>query len=271
MTDRWVEPDRIADVIRNIAAEEIMPRWRNLKAHEIHEKAPGDQVTDADLATERRLTETLSGLLPNSLVIGEEATAADPDVLNRLDEPGPVWIIDPVDGTSNFARGTEVFCVMVALVHQGATVASWIYLPVTDEMVIAEQGGGARLNGSPLKPSIEDHPMRMRGSVHTRFMPKERGQAVRPRLAAFRSNKEYYCAGHTYVHLARGDLEHAFFWRTKCWDHAMGALIVEEGGGRVAFLDGADYRPDMRDRTGLLAVSHGACWGMVKDILWPDD
>ncbi|MGF1455491.1 MAG: inositol monophosphatase family protein [Alphaproteobacteria bacterium] len=268
MVSGRLELDRVSDLIRSVAAEEIMPRWRNLKRHEIHEKGPGDQVTDADLATERRLTEGLAALIPGSLVVGEEAVAADEAILGHLNDPGAVWIIDPVDGTANFARGTDVFCVMVALVKAGETVAAWIYLPVDDQMALAERGSGAVLDGVPFEPSAETDPHRMRGSVHVRYMPKEKGRFVRPRLSSFRSNKEFYCAGHTYVHMARGDLDHALFWRTKCWDHAMGALIVTEAGGRVAFLDNTPYRPDIKGRTGLLATAQDETWLMVRDILW---
>ncbi len=263
-----LELGQVSELIRTVAAEEIMPRWRNLEKHEIHEKGPGDQVTDADLATERRLTEGLSALIPGSLVVGEEAVAGDETILQRLSDPGAVWIIDPVDGTANFARGTDVFCVMVALVQGGQTVAAWIYLPVSDEMAVAERGAGAFLDGTPFTPSQETDPMRMRASVHVRYMPKEKGRFVRPRLSIFRSNKEFYCAGHTYIHLARGDLDHAFFWRTKPWDHAMGALIVTEAGGRVAFLNNTDYRPDIQGRVGLLATAQDATWLTVRDILW---
>ncbi len=265
---RPVDMDAVSTLIRTVAGEEVMPRWRNLSSDEIFEKGPGDQVTQADLATERRLTEGLSALLPGSLVVGEEAVAGDEGILDRLQEDGYVWVIDPVDGTANFARGTDVFCVMVALVRGGQTVAGWIYLPVDDAMAVAELGAGARLDGTPFTPSTLTEPMRMRASVHVRYMPKEKGRLVRPRLSVFRSNREFYCAGQTYVHLARGDLDLAFFWRTKSWDHAMGALIVSEAGGRVAFLDDVDYRPDIRDQVGLLAVAKADQWHPVRDILW---
>src|SRR5690349_21342761 len=106
--------DRVSAIIREVAEAEILPRFRRLQQSDIREKGPGDLVTVADEVAERRLTERLRDLVPNSLVLGEEAVAADQRVLGRIFEEDPVWIIDPVDGTSNFASGKPAFGVIVA-------------------------------------------------------------------------------------------------------------------------------------------------------------
>ncbi len=135
-----VDIDRVTALIAEIAAEEIMPRFTKLAAGDVREKAPGDLVTIADEATEHRLTPLLTQLLPGSCVLGEEGAAASPALFDRLAGDAPVWVIDPVDGTSNFAAGAGDFGVMVALVRHDAVLAGWIHDPRTGETVTAEQG-----------------------------------------------------------------------------------------------------------------------------------
>src|SRR5437879_2711858 len=114
MAPASVDLERVTGLIEETAALEILPRFRKLAAGDIREKEPGDLVTVADEAAEARLTPLLTALLPGSLVLGEEAAAADPKLLNRLLGDHPVWVIDPVDGTGNFAAGRPAFAVMVA-------------------------------------------------------------------------------------------------------------------------------------------------------------
>ena len=85
--------DAVTTLIREIVAEEVVPRFERLAHGDISEKAPGDLVTIADIQTERRLTEALTQLLPGSVVIGEEAAASDPSILGLLAQPAPVWVI----------------------------------------------------------------------------------------------------------------------------------------------------------------------------------
>src|SRR3546814_18101871 len=102
-----------------IAAEDVLPRFQALAAHEIHEKAAGEVVTVVDVAVEKRLTARLTDLLPGSLVVGEEAVHAEPALMDQLASDAPVWILDPIDGTRNFAHGRPVFAIMVALAQGG--------------------------------------------------------------------------------------------------------------------------------------------------------
>ncbi len=266
-----VDLDAVSAIMAEAAAQEIMPRWRNLQPHEVREKTRGDPVTDADVGTERVLTDRLTALLPGSTVVGEEGVADDPLMIERLEDEAPVWLIDPVDGTANFRDGSELFCCMVALIQSGETLAAWIYSPVTQDLAVAERGAGARFNGAPMTPNGAKAPAQMEGAVHVRYMPKAVGQTVSARLGAFASNKELYCAGHVYQRLATGELDHALFWRCKPWDHAMGALIVEEAGGRTAFQDETRYQATIQGRTGLISVAHAPLWTAVRDILLPPD
>ncbi|MCP5433528.1 MAG: inositol monophosphatase [Alphaproteobacteria bacterium] len=267
MADALIEP--VADRIRAVAAEVILPLHRNLTDEQIRFKGHNDPVTEADEESERRLTRELRALLPGSLVVGEEAVAADPAVLDRLMEPNPVWIIDPLDGTGNFARGSDVFAVMVALVEAGETRAGWIYAPVSGRMLTAELGGGAHLDGRLIAKDRAARPLgALIGAVHTRYLPAEPRRAVEARLARFARNAELYCAGLTYLGLAAGSYDHALFWRAKPWDHAAGALALAEMGGRTAFLEEDPYAPLARDRVGLLSVRNGERWREIRDALF---
>ena len=128
---------RISRLLEEIAAEEVMPRFRALSDRDITRKAGGEIVTTADYAVEERLAAALAGLLPGARVVGEEATHREPALLELLDQPEPVWVIDPVDGTANFAQGKPAFAVMLALVRDRQTCAAWIHDPVGDDRSVS--------------------------------------------------------------------------------------------------------------------------------------
>src|ERR1041384_1783369 len=146
------EPGLVAKRLRDIARVEVLPRFRQLQKHEIREKSPGDYVTVADEAMEAALAPKLAALLPGSLLVGEEDCARDPSVIRRLASDQPVWVIDPVDGTANFAEGKEEFCSMMALVERDQVLGGWIYDPVTDTTSYAVKGQGAWSAGQRLAP-----------------------------------------------------------------------------------------------------------------------
>jgi fructose-1,6-bisphosphatase/inositol monophosphatase family enzyme len=262
--------EHVAKLIVEIAAEEIVPRFRNLAKGEVMEKGRGDIVTKADHETERRLTACLRELVPGSRVVGEEAAHDDPSLIAEIAKEGAVWVIDPLDGTSNFARGRERFAVMVGLVMNGETLAGWIHVPPRGVTAVAERGQGAYIAARRLKVAPERPLGAMRASVHTGFLPKEIKERVRDTTKRLGSNEEIYCAGQVYLALAEGDLDGALFWRTKPWDHAMGALILEEAGGVHGLADGTPYAPTFVDRYGLIAASGKGTWRALRDLLFPE-
>lgn len=114
--------EAVAAAIFEAAQTEILPRFRSLQAHEIKEKSPGDLVTVADLEAEQTLNRALSELLAGSVLVGEEAVAENPKFLQALRTEPVCWLVDPIDGTINFAHGVPLFDTMVALVIAGETV-----------------------------------------------------------------------------------------------------------------------------------------------------
>ena len=168
------DPYQVDQIIRSVAAAEVMPRFRNLKASEISEKSPKNYVTIADIEAERRLKEDLTRLIPGSVAIGEESVEDDPNLLNLLKNEAPVWILDPVDGTGNFATGKACFALIVAYCVAGETIAGWIHDPINNVTVSAIKGKGAWIGSTQLKTPNEIHVEEMTGSLGPRFQQKMR-------------------------------------------------------------------------------------------------
>ena len=232
-----VDAERVAAVIRAVAEEAVLPRFRNLSAGDIKQKTgPADLVTVADTESERLLTAALTGLLPGSTVVGEEAVAADESVLARLEGDAPVWILDPVDGTAMFAKGDPGFAMIVALAVRGRTVAGWIHDPMPNRTAVAELGGGAWLDGKRMRVAADRPIADMVGGVW--WSPALR--SISPKV---RGTRNPYSAGLGYMALASGELDFAVFRRLNPWDHAAGVLMHLEAGGTSMLVDGEPYRP----------------------------
>lgn len=259
--------DAVAALMRDAAASAILPRWQRLADDEVEQKSPGDLVTAADREAEAIIERGLFTLLPGSRVVGEELAASRPKVLQGLDD-GTVWLVDPLDGTSNFVAGGAAFAVMVALLRGGEAAMSWILAPLTGELAFAERGGGAYLAGQPVRtPRHSPGPAGLRGAVLTRFMPPAVRASVEARTFCMGAALPgLYCADAEYPGIVRGEQHFALFWRTLPWDHAPGALFLAEAGGRVARPDGVPYRP-ADGRAGLLAAQNEAVWEDAKRTL----
>jgi len=248
--------ETVAAIIREAAAEEIVPRFKNLSAGQIREKRPGELVTEADTEAERVMTRRLRDLLPGSAVVGEEAVSADPALLKALEGEGAVWVIDPVDGTANFAKGHARFAVIVALVRDGVTVAGWIFDPLGERMVTAEHGAGAWVGGERLAVLPAAPLAQLSGSV------KRSGRLSA--LVAKTGRKG--SAAHDYIDLVTGRLHFAHYNRLMPWDHAAGVLIHAEAGGHAGLTDGRPYRPKAEEGCLLLAPSP-ECWTSLQAVI----
>ena len=143
----------IVALMRRVSAEVILPRYQTLAAHEVIAKAANDMVTIADTEAEAMLAEGLAAILPEAAIVGEEAVHADPALASRLDT-GLCWIIDPIDGTNNFAAGKPPFGIILALSDGGETQSGWIYDPLQDRLCIAHKGHGAFVNGERIADFI---------------------------------------------------------------------------------------------------------------------
>lgn len=261
--------DQVSAVIRDVARAEILPRFRQLGQGDVREKGPGDLVTVADEESERQLTPRLAGLLPGSVVIGEEAVAADPAVLDRLFGTDPVWIIDPVDGTLNFSQGSETFGVIVALVIAGETVAGWIYDPCADRMATTVKGQGAWLDGRRLRVAAPAAPAAMTGALSVRFFEADVRRRLQERAQGLGKPFALGCAAHEYLRLTSGAAHFSLYQKLMPWDHAAGVLLHAEAGGFGARFDGSPYRPTHL-AGGLLLAPDEESWRALRDLLIVD-
>ncbi len=247
--------DGLGKVLREVALREIAPRFRQLAPSDVISKPsaddPNDLVTAADRAAEAELTARLPELVPGSTVVGEEAVAADPSVLERLRDARPVWVVDPLDGTKNFAAGHGPFGTMVVLVERGVLLAAGIYMTEGDRLFLAERGQGAYQNGVRIPPRAPNTGV-LAGTAYTRFMPEAEAAPMLARAAAHRQIPGVICAAHEYTQIAAGLKDYTNYYRLLPWDHAPGALIVREAGGVVRHPDGRDYDLfDVREATLL--------------------
>ncbi len=260
--------DQVSALIRAVAKTEILPWFRNLDASAIREKTgPLDLVTLADEAAERALTPALADLLPGSRVVGEEAASEDERVFDHLDGDAPVWIIDPVDGTMNFAQGRPLFAVIVALVHRGETVAGWIHDPMDGRMATAVKGQGAWLDGRRARVADSVPLSAMVGALSTRFCGEAMAAQLEERASGLGERANLSSAAQEYLRLLEGRAHYALYHRLMPWDHAAGVLMHAEAGGHAALSDGSPYRPTLRSGS-LLAAPDAESWRALRDHLF---
>ena len=265
-----ISPDipKVTEILSFVAETEILPLFRRLEDHQISDKKSGEIVTAADINAEHKLTELLTALVPDSVTVGEEGFAADESVMARLSGDSPVWIIDPVDGTQNFAQGKACFCVIVAYVVAGRTLAGWIYNPIDKTTIVSEDGAGAFDTGKRLRLDNAPAVDAMTGGVGVRRRDPIRERASENKLTLPADFTRYRCIGLEYADLARGVLHFAEFGNLKPWDHAAGLLIHKEAGGHAAFTaDNSVYTPGPIPKGRLLAAPDENSWGELRTLL----
>ncbi|HYD23497.1 MAG TPA: inositol monophosphatase family protein [Croceibacterium sp.] len=250
-------------LVREVTARVILPRYQKLAEHEISAKLADDVVTVADHESEALLAEGLARIadLP---VVGEEAAFADESVFERLS--GDCWIVDPLDGTRNFARGQPPFGILVAMAAGGEAHSGWIYDCLSGRFCVAQRGQGAFVDGERIaaRPTGENPPV---AAISLLFTEGSRREAVKAAIADYRQVDVPWCAAEQYPRLALGTNDLSFFERTLPWDHAAGALWLEEAGGKCARPDGSPYRVDQWRRKGLIGAASPALWdGMAERL-----
>lgn len=263
------DPRRVADAIRAVAQEEIVPRFRALSAADVRTKsAPDDLVTVADVEAERALSRILPGLLPGSLVVGEEAVAADPSVLGRVHGDEALWIVDPVDGTINFANGRPAFGTIVALATGGRVVMGWILDPLGGRLAVAEAGQGAEIDGVRVRVAPRAPDARLRGFASVRFRPPAERDRIEGARGAVERTDSLWCAAHEYLALLSGEPDFALYGRTMPWDHAAGVLLWTEAGGHASRDDGTPYSVRVFEG-GLLLAPDADAAGRIRGAMLP--
>jgi fructose-1,6-bisphosphatase/inositol monophosphatase family enzyme len=260
----WPCPFKVAEIVRQTGKQYVMPRFQCLRNEQIQQKTSNlDLVTEADLAAEAFLTDILPSFLPGSVVLGEEAVHQDPSKMRALNEDAPVWVVDPVDGTLNFARGVTGFAVVLALVYKKQTLMGWIYDPLEEEMAYAEAGSGAYVNTKQLNPTIKQANIPMDTSLCSFNSPL--AKKMRPHVGRIRRRGS---AAHDYLSLAKSSHDkgmHAcVYTRLKPWDHAAGVLIAQEAGCVAGYIDKHPYVPEDGANGYLLTATNSALWDVLS-------
>ncbi len=215
----------------------IRRQWNDAK--QIVFKGRIDLLTQTDLAVEAYLREALPRILPGSTVLAEESHTS-------LEPGGLTWIIDPIDGTTNYAHGLPVVAVSVGLWKDGRVVLGAVYLPVLEELFWAVRGKGAFLNGARIRVSAEAALQKSLIATSFPYGFHEEADLICERfkrvLLASQGVRRLGSAATDLAYTACGRFEGYYETGLKPWDTAAGWLLVEEAGGRVSGLDGSPYR-----------------------------
>jgi fructose-1,6-bisphosphatase/inositol monophosphatase family enzyme len=262
----------VGEILAFAARTEIMPRFGKLAPVQIRRKSSAfDLVTEADEAAEAVIATALMGAFPGAVVIGEEGSHKEPALLDTIADAELAFIVDPVDGTRNFAANLPLFGVMAAVTVRGETVAGVIYDPVCRDWAYAVRGGGAWIEQedrtrSPLRVADPVPLAGMDGLIGTNFLPEPLRTTVNGNLSRLATTASLRCAAHEYRAAAAGFCHVVLFSRLMPWDHAAGWLIHREAGGYSARFDGTPYRPT--DLTGgLICAPDEATWELARAAL----
>lgn len=258
-------------ILRDAALREIMPRFRRLRDGDIRAKTSAtDLVTEADEAAERVIMAGLDRLLPGCMVVGEEAASADPGLVDSMAGADLAVVVDPIDGTLNYASGLPLFCVMAAVIARGETVAAVIHDPVSGSSQMALAGEGAwceEANGRRFHLRVAQGGRalaEMSGMVSWKYMREPLRSKISARFPLAADVSALRCCGHEYRLAASGATDFLVYGRMMPWDHAAGLLIHREAGGYAAMFDGSLYCPAARAPHGVIVAPDRAAFAAIR-------
>ncbi len=240
----------VAKVAARQASDILIENLGSIRAEDIEKKQIADFVTRVDRESEKRILEIIKGAFPEHQVLAEE-TGGD------REKDGYIWIIDPLDGTTNYIHSYPMFAISIALQYKGEIVAGVVYDPVRDELFSAEKGRGAFLNGQRL--SISEKTVEMNSALIATGFPFRAKHLIDEYLGLF---KEIFNACSDLRRAGSAALDLAYVAAGRCdgffeiglspWDVAAGSLLVEEAGGIVSdFSGGNEYIS-----TGNIVAAH---------------
>lgn len=222
------------------------------KIEQVRHKGEADLVTEVDVLCEKKIKEIILSNYPHHQILAEESGGASKGKYR--------WIVDPLDGTTNYAHGYPFFCTSIALEIDGVIVVGVVYNPVSGELFSAVCGGGAFLNGKPIHVSTVS---KLENAMAGTGFPYEREKRLGQSLELFRRMIEPVQAirrdgsaalNLCYVAVGRFDL----FWELTLhpWDIAAGWLMIEEAGGKVTRIDGSPMQLDAPDIAASNSILH---------------
>lgn len=244
-------------VVRTAAHEELLERFRHTTRRE---KEDGSWLTEADIAMQSRLQSELAARHPRIAFLGEEMDVAEQEQLlakaGGLHDQGEggLWILDPLDGTSNFSAGIPYFAVSLALMRQGRIEAGMVFDPIHDESFTALRGHGATLNGSPLRAPLPGIPLsKSTACIDFKRLPAD----LAARIAAkppYSSQRSIGSVALDWCWVAAGRFHIYLHGRQSLWDYAAGSLILAEAGGHATTVDGQPAPLNLVPRSAVCAA-----------------
>jgi fructose-1,6-bisphosphatase/inositol monophosphatase family enzyme len=252
-----MDTGQVAQILREVTEQVILPRYGKLSSAEVEQKKPGDVVTVADKEAEAEIGEALSAHTPEALVVGEEAVFADSRIMDALPQADHAWVLDPIDGTRNFARTQPDFAVMLAEVVKGETVRSWIYQPIHQAMYIAERGAGVECNGEALHPRFAKRETLLGAT----YVPLKGETELKVQV-----RRTWGSAGVDYPNLLLGKVDFLAYRQMFPWDHLPAALMIRELGGKIATDAGLDYRAGVFGRR-LISAMTPEVWKQAREAI----
>jgi myo-inositol-1(or 4)-monophosphatase len=233
----------------------------------IKKKGAIDLVTEIDVAVEREFRALIAARFPDHEVLGEEGGSGALRDQRALQSPRHRWIIDPIDGTTNYAHGLALFCVSIALEIDGELAVGVVYDPMADELFTAERGEGARLNGQRIH--VSDTAELVDGLMCTGFpysVREKPGHLIHGFAEFMRQSRAVRRLGSAALDLcytAAGRFDAFYEESLHAWDIAAGALLVQEAGGHVTGTRGEPFDA----HAGHVVASNGHLHAVVLSTL----
>jgi myo-inositol-1(or 4)-monophosphatase len=226
------------ETVARIGGTELMRYWRSLTPDQVSEKARNDLVSAADLASERAIVAAVAARFPEHRVLSEESG------WSRRDDSGPAWIVDPLDGTTNFVHGIPQFAVSIGVAVADRVDFGVVLDPCKGDAFTAARGRGARWNGVPCRVSRQSG---LAGSLLATGFPFKAHRLLDPYLAIFRevflrckAVRRPGAAALDLAYTACGLFDGFFEFQLSPWDVAAGAVLIEEAGGVITDMEGGE-------------------------------
>jgi len=243
--------EKLRQIVINTAREELLPRFTRVSRNE---KADGSFITEADLAAQQRIETELKKHWPDIACLGEEMSEAEQDSLIK-DQSRPLWILDPLDGTSNFAASLPFFSISLALLYQGEIVLGLVYDPSRDECFSARKGVGAWLNDTALGQHRPLGPLKKATAlVDFKRLPSQLAHRLLDDTP-FSSQRSHGSVALDWCWMAAGRCHVYLHGKQKLWDYAAGYLVFSEIGGHACTLTGEQvYQPNLEPHSAVASL-----------------
>ena len=258
------------NLVRRAANTEILPRFLNLNETDVSTKSgPTDLVTQADLAAEAMIARGLKTTFPNAVVVGEETSETDPYFRDKLAKAELGFLIDPIDGTWNFANGLGCFATMIAACRFGRPTFGLIFDPIARQISWADLDTRAtRISATGLIRQLttnSDTPLNnLRGYIELSFMSPNHSKIAANKSLELAQTSTLRCSAHQYRLLAEGAVDFNLAAKLSPWDHAAGSILCQMAGGHSAMLDGTPYNMSKTDGY-LLSAGSKSTWDMLAE------